>query len=64
MKLTNEDYNCLVGLMASADTPQEAKVWLQMWFDDKAAEVYKRGWQDACEEYDIDDSWDWQAYRQ
>ena len=66
MTLTNADCRTLIGLLSSAKDGQEAKAILQMWFDEKSADVYKEGWLDACEEYDVqdtmfsdeDDSWE------
>ena len=59
MKLTDEDCRTLLGFLAWADNSKDKKALLQMWFDEKSAKVYKEGWKDACEEYDIADTVDW-----
>lgn len=57
MKLTREDYQTLVGFLEYSKDEEEAQAWLQMWFDEKAAEVFKEGWLEACHEYDVTDTY-------
>lgn len=54
MTLTNDDYRCLIGFLSQSKTAQEAKTWLEIWFKDKSAAVYKEGWLDACEYNDCE----------
>ena len=55
MDLSLDDYRTLMGFLTSAKDAHEAQIFLQMWFNEKAVEVYKKGWLDCCNEYDIED---------
>lgn len=59
MKLTNEEWNSFIRLLRDCRDPKVAKGMFEMWLDEKMVPVYKQGWKEACEEYDITDTFDW-----
>ena len=59
MKLENYEWNAFIRMVKTAPDAKTAKVLFEMWLDEKMQPVYKRGWKDACNEYDIEDTMDW-----
>lgn len=56
MKLDNSDMLAIIRMFETCNGDvKTARGMLELWLDEKCAEAYKEGWQDCCEEYDIDD---------
>ncbi len=60
MTLAQEDWKSLIRMLADTGDAKVAKVFFEGWLDEKVYRpALKEGWKDACDYYDIRDTFDW-----
>lgn len=55
MNVSRTEWNALMSMFRNSENGQMAKELFEQWLDERYYDVYKQGWRDACDEYEIEE---------